>query len=257
MKPRPGPAGPWLPRNCAAITESLAEGELFGSVRGAFTGALDRPGVFEAAKDGTVFLDEVGELSPALQPKLLRVIQEKKVLRVGDRSERPVNFRLIAATLRDLGTKIRDGSFREDLYFRLSVFIIRVPALRERLEDIPYLVRHLLSGSAMVELTSAALERLQQHTWPGNVRELQHVLTRANAFRRGPRIDVEDLRFESTSAPQKANPARRFVSLRDEEVRRQTEAAWEASGRRNNEAARLLGISPGAMTNRRRKLGLT
>jgi Nif-specific regulatory protein len=176
----------FLPVNCAALSESLLERELFGHKRGAFTDAVrDEPGIFEAANGGTIFLDEIGEMPSAMQPKLLRVLQEGEITRVGDTRPRKVDVRVIAATNRQLVEEIKSGRFREDLYYRISTFPIRVPPLRERVEDIPLLADHLLRNAAErhrrnpVGITAAALGMLTAFSWPGNVRELQNEIERA------------------------------------------------------------------------------
>jgi len=177
---------PFLPHNFGAIPDSLVESEVFGHMRGAFTGALaDRPGLFELADRGTLFLDEIGDASPAVQSRLLRVLQESEVRRVGDTRSRRVDVRIIAATHRDLQSDIACGRFRADLYYRLHVLALRVPPLRERREDIPLLAAHTLRRVArrdrirVLGLREDALEALLGHPWPGNVRELMGVLERA------------------------------------------------------------------------------
>jgi transcriptional regulator with GAF, ATPase, and Fis domain len=179
-------AGPFVKINCAAIPAGLLESELMGHERGAFTGAvMRRIGRFEQAQDGTIFLDEIGELSLDLQPKLLRLLQEREFERIGGGRTMQSNARVIAATNRDLAQRVAERSFREDLYYRLSVFPIRVPPLRERRQDIPRLVEHFLATFAArierepLRLDAATLARLHRHDWPGNIRELQNVLERA------------------------------------------------------------------------------
>jgi len=169
--------------NCSALVDTLLESQLFGHMRGAFTGATDtRPGLFEYANGGTVFLDEVGEMSLAMQAKVLRVIQNREIQRVGSPEVRQVNVRLIAATNRDLRAEVLSGRFREDLFYRLSSIQIRIPSLAERLEDIPLLVQFLLHkynaayGKHIAGLTRRAQTVLLQHSWPGNVRELENVI---------------------------------------------------------------------------------
>ncbi len=173
-------AGPFVPVNCGAYTDSLLASELFGHTRGAFTGAVaDRAGVFEAAAGGTVFLDEIGAMSPAMQIKVLRVLQEKTVVRVGSSQERPVDARVVAATNADLISLVRAGSFREDLYYRVKVVSCRIPPLRERREDIPPLVDHYLdhfsraNGKHDITLALETRRILTQAAWPGNVRQLR------------------------------------------------------------------------------------
>ncbi len=193
-------AGPFIAVNCGAITETLLESELFGHARGAFTGAThDRPGLFESAHGGTLLLDEVGEVSPGMQVKLLRAIQEREIRRVGENKNRKVDVRILAATNRDLALGVASGAFRQDLYYRLKVVELHVPALRERREDILPLARILLAGSAlwmkrkMTGLTPGATDQLLRYAWPGNVRELENTMERAVALAPGTRVEVEDL----------------------------------------------------------------
>ena len=182
----PRAAKPFVTVNCSAYSEGLLESELFGHVRGAFTGAdRDRAGRFEVAEGGTVFLDELGEISPKIQVKLLRVLQEREIERVGESKARPVDVRIVAATNHDLHAAVRDGRFREDLFYRLNVFTLRLPALRERREELPVLADHLLrraaarTGKEVVSIAEDAMESLLAHAWPGNVRELENVLESA------------------------------------------------------------------------------
>jgi transcriptional regulator with GAF, ATPase, and Fis domain len=184
---------PLIKVNCAAVPRDLYDSEFFGHVKGAFTGALrDRVGRFELAEGGTLFLDEVGEIPLELQAKLLRVLQEGELERVGEERTRRVNVRLMAATNRDLRAEAEAGRFRQDLFYRLSVFPLEVPALRKRKEDIPLLADHFLEvssrkvGRPRPTLTLAAVQRLQQYDWPGNVRELQHVIDRRPTEHRTP-----------------------------------------------------------------------
>jgi DNA-binding NtrC family response regulator len=192
--------GPFVAINCAAIPASLQESELFGHERGAFTGATQtRLGCFERARGGTLLLDEIGEMSPATQAVLLRTLQERTVRRVGGGQEIPVDVRIICATHRDLRSEVDAGRFREDLYFRLVVYPIRLPALRDRLEDIPLLVGHFLdklrtkSGHGIKRISPRALEALCRHAWPGNVRELENVVHRTVLACRGDEIDEADI----------------------------------------------------------------
>jgi DNA-binding NtrC family response regulator len=186
--------------NCSAMVDTLLESQLFGHVRGAFTGATDtRPGLFEYANGGTVFLDEVGETSLAMQAKLLRVIQNREIQRVGSPEVKQINVRLIAATNRDLRAEVLAGRFREDLFYRLSSIQIRIPSLSERLEDIPLLVQFFLKkyneayGKKIAGLTRRAQAVLLQHPWPGNVRELENVISSAGITATGDFIDLADL----------------------------------------------------------------
>jgi anaerobic nitric oxide reductase transcription regulator len=179
--------------NCAALPESIAESELFGHLRGAFTGAVeDRPGKFELADGGTLFLDEIGELPPSIQPKLLRALQEGDIQRIGSGQDLRVDVRVVAATNRDLGQEVRAGRFRPDLYHRLSVYPVHVPALRERDQDVTLLAGHFLDrartklGLGPMRFTREALRQLESYLWPGNVRELEHVITRGALRASGP-----------------------------------------------------------------------
>ncbi|HZI18170.1 MAG TPA: sigma-54 dependent transcriptional regulator [Pyrinomonadaceae bacterium] len=201
---------PFMPINCGAFTETLLESELFGYVRGAFTGATaNRKGLFEAASGGTIFLDEIGEMSPTMQVKLLRVLQERRVRPVGAHEEAVVDARVIAATNRDLALMVRQGTFREDLFYRVSVIPIELPPLRERREDIPDLVAHFVekfsrqTGRA-IQITDRALELLERYSWPGNVRELEHTIERAVALLRTDTIQPDSLPQSVTNY----NPAR-------------------------------------------------
>jgi two-component system, NtrC family, response regulator HydG len=200
-------AGPFLAVNCGAITETLLESELFGHARGAFTGAThDRPGLFESANGGTLLLDEIGEVSPGMQVKLLRAIQEREIRRVGENKNRKVDVRILAATNRNLGTEVTSGAFRQDLYYRLKVVELHVPPLRERREDILPLARVLLAGSALwmkrkiTGLTPGATDQLIRYAWPGNVRELENAMERAVALSPGTRVELEDLPEEVRQA---------------------------------------------------------
>ncbi len=193
-------AGPFIAVNCGAITETLLESELFGHVRGAFTGATqDRPGLFEAANGGTLLLDEIGEVTPAMQVKLLRALQEREIRRVGENKTRKVDVRIVAATNRDLASGVAGGAFRQDLYYRLKVVELHVPALRERLDDVLPLARVLLAaasirmGRKITSIAPAAADQLFRYEWPGNVRELENAMERAVALARGSRVEVEDL----------------------------------------------------------------
>jgi two-component system response regulator PilR (NtrC family) len=190
---------PFMPINCGAFTETLLESELFGYTRGAFTGATaNRKGLFEAADKGSIFLDEIGEMSPTMQVKLLRVLQERKVRPVGAHEESAVDTRVIAATNRDLSAMVKQGSFREDLFYRVSVIPIELPPLRERREDIPELVEHFVQKFCRqtgrdFHVSERAQDLLERYSWPGNVRELEHTIERAVALERTDTIQPESL----------------------------------------------------------------
>jgi two-component system, NtrC family, response regulator HydG len=200
-------AGPFIAVNCAAITETLLEAELFGHARGAFTGAIqDRPGLFEAANGGTLLLDEIGEVSPGMQVKLLRVLQERELRRVGENKTRKVDVRVVAATNVNLAEGVAGGNFRKDLYYRLNVVELHVPALRDRREDLLPLARVLLADAGLrmkrklLGLEAAAADQLSRYSWPGNVRELQNAMERAVALARGRYVELEDLHEEVRGA---------------------------------------------------------
>jgi DNA-binding NtrC family response regulator len=200
--------GPFVALNCAAMPESLLESELFGHEKGAYTGAdRARPGLFETAHGGTLFLDEAGEMPPSLQAKLLRVLVDGEVLRVGSRSTRKVNVRVLAATHRNLEERVKEGLFREDLYYRLAVFPLRVPALREHIEDLPLLVTHFLIKAAQEMglprrvLGEEAMARLSVYSFPGNVRELRNLLERACILATEEVIGPDDFPLSRSSGP--------------------------------------------------------
>ncbi len=199
--------GPFIAVNCGAITETLLESELFGHARGAFTGAThDRPGLFEAANRGTLLLDEVGEVSPGMQVKLLRAIQEREIRRVGENKSRRVDVRIVAATNRDLAQGVASGAFREDLYYRLKVVELHVPPLRERRDDVLPLARVLLAAAAVwmkrkvAGFSPGTADQLLRYEWPGNVRELENAMERAVALAPGTRVELEDLPEEVRQA---------------------------------------------------------
>jgi two-component system, NtrC family, response regulator HydG len=203
-------AGPFVALNCGAITETLLESELFGHARGAFTGAThDRPGLFEAANNGTLLLDEVGEVSPGMQVKLLRALQEREIRRVGENKSRSFDVRVVAATNRDLAQGVADGTFRQDLYYRLKVVELHVPPLRDRRDDVLPLAGVLLAEAALrmkrqiAGLAPSAADQLLRYGWPGNVRELENTMERAVALARGSRVELEDLPEEIRHATAK------------------------------------------------------
>ena len=241
--------GPMVAVNCAAIPENLLESELFGHVKGAFTGAVsNRKGRFQSAAGGTLFLDEIGELRLDLQAKLLRAIQERVVAPVGAEKPEAVDVRLIAASNRDLYAAIAQGTFREDLYYRLGVILLHLPPLRERREDIPQLVDHFLlkvGAPIGVRFSAGALARLKAHAWPGNIRELQNIVERAVILRKGLLIEADELQLAAAAYPATANGIPEIpddgLSLEAVEQGLIRKALAKANGNRS-EAARLLKI---------------
>jgi transcriptional regulator with PAS, ATPase and Fis domain len=257
-------AAPFIAVNCGAITEALLESELFGHRRGAFTGAsADRPGLFEAANNGTLLLDEIGEVTPAMQVKLLRVLQEHEVRRVGENQSRKVNVRIIAATNRSLSQCVEEGSFREDLYYRLRVVELHVPSLRERRDDILPLARILLASAAsrmdraVSGLTPSAADLLLRHGWPGNVRELENAMERAVALAEGGRIDVEDLPPEVRGGVAATVADRHNVLPLREIEREYILAVLELNGGNQTRTARQLRIGTATLFRRLKSYGLT
>ena len=255
----------FVPVNCGAIPENLMESEFFGYRKGAFTGASDdREGFFHVADGGTLFLDEVAELPLTMQVKLLRAIQEKRVRKVGATGEEPVDVRVICATHQDLKALVEQGRFRQDLFYRLNVIELRMPALRECREDIPALVRHILerlarsAGVMSPPLAATALEALQSYPFPGNVRELENVLERALALMAGDRIEAADLNLAPAQLSGVA-PATVGGSLQDhlDQVERQAilDALAQSNGNRTA-AARLLGVTFRSLRYRMARLGI-
>jgi DNA-binding NtrC family response regulator len=254
-------AGPFVALNCGAVPESLLESELFGHTRGSFTGATqDRVGLFEAANGGTLLLDEIGEVAPAMQVKLLRVLQEREIRRVGENRNRPVNVRLLAATNRDLPSEIRAARFREDLYYRLRVVEIRVPPLRERREDIMALARSFLDATAqrtgrkVTGFTPAAAQQLLQYPWPGNVRELGNAVERAVVLAARSRVDVGDLPPEIGLAVPEPVAAGDVRTL-DQVERDYITAVLRAVGGNRAQAAVKLGIGPATLYRKLKRFG--
>ena len=245
--------------NCAAIPLDLLESELFGHERGAFTGAIaQRIGRFELAHNGTLFLDEIGDIPPGLQPKLLRVLQEQEFERLGSTRTIHTNVRLIAATHRNLGQMVEDGKFRVDLYYRLNVFPITVPPLRERLEDIPHLVRHFTRKYAQqlnkqIEVVPPeAMEVLMQYSWPGNIRESQNFIERAVILSRGTVLDPPLHELMRMKAEASAEP----VTLRDAERAHILRILRKANGQLAG-AAVLLGLPRSTLFYKMRRLGIS
>ena len=241
----PRASGPFVSINCAALTETLLESELFGHVRGAFTGAVrDKAGLFEVAGNGTLFLDEIGEVAPTVQAKLLRALQEREIRRVGGERTVHVNARVVAATNRDLRAAVTAGTFREDLYYRLGAFVITVPPLRERREDIPSLVDAFVRGAAIrvkknvTNVSAAAMTALMNYSWPGNVRELEHAIERAVIVARGTSVTVRELPPEVSAGDHADNS----LDLRVQE-RAVIERALEQFRGNRHDAAMALSIS--------------
>jgi transcriptional regulator with PAS, ATPase and Fis domain len=254
--------GPFIAVNCGAVTETLLESELFGHARGAFTGATaDRPGLFEAANRGTLLLDEIGEVSPGMQVKLLRVLQEREVRRVGENRSRPVNVRVLAATNRDLAQGVADDSFRQDLYYRLKVVELHVAPLRDCRDDILPLARLLLAESALrmnrdlSSLSPSVADQLLRYEWPGNVRELQNAMERAVALAQGSRVEIEDLPEEIRQAFPKPVADREIVQpLRDVE-RDYILAVLEHNGGNQTRTAEQLKIGSATLYRKLKKYG--
>ena len=265
----PRRSGPFIAENCGAIPETLLESVLFGHAKGAFTGAVSaKAGLFEAAHGGTIFLDEVGEMSAAMQTKLLRVLQEGEVRRVGENRARPIDVRVIAASNRDLPTMVERGEFRRDLYYRINVIKIELPALRERIDDLPALVEHFLrahqgEGRPLLRVSPAAMRRLAQHPWPGNVRELENEVQRWVALCEGE-VQPEDLSF----APARpAGPTSEALAIADEgdddlQIRPRVDRleraliarAMERTAGNQTKAADLLGLSRFGLQKKLRRL---
>jgi DNA-binding NtrC family response regulator len=243
-------AGPLVKFNCAAIPETLLESELFGHERGAFTGATaQRIGRFELANGGTIFLDEIGEMSPKLQAKLLRVTQDGRFQRLGSNSEIHTNARILAASNRNLEEEVRQGRFREDLYYRLNVVELSVPPLRERREDILPLASHFIAAftQGRARFSSSVAECLERYSWPGNVRELRNAMERAALLSRGELILPEHLPARLRTAARQT-PAPTSAEVQLEEVERQTILqALHKHGFSRTETARALGISRRAL----------
>jgi formate hydrogenlyase transcriptional activator len=245
--------------NCAALSPTLIESELFGHEKGAFTGATARKlGRFELANDSTIFLDEIGELPPDLQVKLLRVIQEGEFERVGGAKTLKVDARIIAATNRNLKLAVENGTFREDLWYRLNVFPITVPPLRQRKEDIPLLVESFVNkfakkfGKTIVSVSPRAMQSLQTHSWPGNVRELANVIERAVIHNKGAVLHgVERLE----SIPEETATLKTLEETeRDYIIRVLENTGWRIEGKYG--ASRILGLNPSTLRTRMVKLGI-
>jgi len=269
-------SGPFVKINCTAIPENLLESELFGYEKGAFTGAVSsKPGKFELADKGTIFLDEIGDVPGTTQVKLLRVLQDREFERLGGTKTLKVDVRVVAATNQDLRAALEQGTFREDLYYRLNVVPINLPPLRERKADVPYLVDHFIerfvreSGKPIKGITPAAQKMLMEFHWPGNVRELENIIERAVSLSAGAMLDVADIRLDlSPSRPGGADiasftmspggttafppPGVTLEQFEDEMIK---EALRRAGGNKS-QAARLLGLSRNALRYRLAKMGL-
>jgi two-component system response regulator AtoC len=261
------PQKPFIAINCSAIVDTLLESELFGHEKGAFTGASQtKMGKFELAEDGSIFLDEIGELSQNLQAKLLRVLQEREVERVGGVRRIPIKARILAATNRDLTEEVRAGRFREDLYQRLKVVTLRLPALRERTDDIPLLVEHLLVKvnqrlhKSLRRVPREVIERLQKRAWPGNVRELENVLTRAAVLSQGDLLLEQHLVDESAAprvepSPPPAPSSGRVATL-DEVEREHIVRVWALAKGHKGRTCQMLGISRPTLERKLKKYGI-
>ena len=254
--------GPFIAVNCGAITETLLESELFGHARGAFTGATsDRPGLFEAASHGTLLLDEIGEISAGMQVKLLRVLQEREIRRVGENRSRPVDARVIAATNRDLAHGVADSTFRQDLYYRLKVVELHVPPLRDRRDDILPLARLLLAHAAtrmerkILGLAPSAADQLLRYEWPGNVRELENTMERAVALARGSRVQLEDLPEEIRRAFPKPVVHTETVRTISEIEKDYILAVLELNNGNQTRTAKQLGIGAATLYRKLKKYG--
>ena len=261
--------GPFVPINCGAIPETLLESELFGHVKGAFTDATrSKRGIIEEASGGTLFLDEIGELPLALQVKLLRFLQEDEIRRVGENKGVTVDVRVVAATARDLEGMVREGAFREDLFYRLNVLLVTIPPLRDRKDDIPLLVEHFLArygerlGRPGMTLSRDALRVLMDYNWPGNVRELENTIERTMVLADGDRIEVESLPDRLRERGQPAGGG--FAIGDDLSIKRATEAierelikqALEKTGGNRTRAAELLEISHRALLYKLKEYGI-
>jgi len=260
------PQKPFIAINCSAIVDTLLESELFGHEKGAFTGAVQaKPGKFELAEEGSIFLDEIGDLSPNLQAKLLRVLQEREVERVGGVRRIPIKARILAATHRELAEEVRLGRFREDLYQRLKVVTLFVPPLRERPDDIPILVEFLVTKinqrlhKTLKRVPREVIEKLQQRSWPGNVRELENVLTRAAVLSQGEMLLEEHLveqpaqRVLTPPPPAVEGP----VPTLDEVERQHVVRVWSLTRGHKGKTCQILGISRPTLERKLRKYGIS
>jgi DNA-binding NtrC family response regulator len=256
---------PLVKINCSAIPENLMESELFGYEKGAFTGAqTSKPGKFEQADKGTVFLDEIGDVPAAIQVKLLRILQEREFERLGSNTTRHIDVRVIAATNQDLRAALEQGTFREDLYYRLNVVPLNIPPLRERKQDIPFLAGHFLkklapdAGSEVQSITEAGMEKLLAYHWPGNVRELENVVERSLVMCSGKVLDERDIHLENAPRPRVQSdssflPDGLTLDQYEQELIRE---ALRRAGGNKSQAARLLGLTRNALRYRLTQMGM-
>ena len=253
----------FIPVNCAAIPETLVESELFGHEKGAFTGAVNRKtGFFEAARSGTLFIDEIGELEIGLQAKFLRAIESRRILRVGSTSEAEVDVRLVAATNRDLGKRVESGDFREDLFYRLKVVELKIPPLRDRREDIPLLVRHFIdeitkdTERTVSDISSEALEMLKSYSWPGNVRELRNTLEGVIVLSLKENLDISDFPPHISGHDESQaiiKPGMTMSEIEKEAIRR----TLQHTGGNRTRAAEVLDISVRTLQRKINDFGLS
>jgi DNA-binding NtrC family response regulator len=256
---------PFVKINCTALPENLMESELFGYEKGAFTGATtSKPGKFEQADTGTVMLDEIGDVPANIQVKLLRVLQEREFERLGSNKTLHIDVRVIAATNRDLRVALEEGTFREDLYYRLNVVPLEIPPLRERKEDIPYLAHHFVEklapemGNQITGITDAAIDKLMQYSWPGNVREIENVIERSMVMANSDKLDANDIRLDMNLRPRHSNgdlslPEGMSLDGYEQELIR--DALKRANGNKS-QAARLLGLTRNALRYRLTQMGI-
>jgi DNA-binding NtrC family response regulator len=259
---------PFVKINCTALPENLMESELFGYEKGAFTGAnVSKPGKFEQADTGTVMLDEIGDVPANIQVKLLRVLQEREFERLGSNKTLHIDVRVVAATNRDLRVALEEGTFREDLYYRLNVVPIEIPPLRERKEDIPYLARHFVeklapeTGGQVTGITDAAIDRLMEYSWPGNVREIENVIERSMVMAVGNKLDAGDIRLDmnlraraaAASGGDMALPEGMSLDTYEQEIIKN--ALKQANGNKS-QAARALGLTRNALRYRLTQMGI-
>ena len=253
---------PFIKLNCAAIPESLIESELFGHVKGAFTGAVaSKKGKFELAHHGTIFLDEIGELPLNLQPKLLRVLQEGEIEKIGEDRTIQVDVRIIAATNRDLAAETKAGKFRDDLYYRLNVFPLEIPPLRKRRDDVPALIYHFMDkynrtlGKSIKTVPKKVMDQLIQYNWPGNIRELENMIERAMIISSGSRLEMSVI-LQGISSTEKIPEGLTLEEVERKHIIKVLEStSWRVSGERG--AARILGMKPTTLESRLVKLGIS